>query len=179
MEGKEIISREEMVGKIQAAVEVRKDPDFIINARTDAIAVAGLNEAIERGNAYARAGADLIFVEAPQSREQIERIAKEIDALVSVNLFDGVKGGKTPLIPLKELKALGVARVSIPVGVIFAAVKGIESYLEVLAKEGIAPDRSDLVVSFEHWKEILGLKEIRELEARYLPRRVVEAKYRG
>lgn len=177
LEGKEIVSEKEMIGKIQAAVDVREDPDFIINARTDAIAVSGIEEAIRRGKAYAKAGADLIFVEAPQNREQIRRIVHEIDAPISINLFDAVKGGKTPIMSIAELKELGVARVSIPVGVVFAAVRGMENFLEVIARQGVAPDRIDLVVSFDHWKEVVGFPEIKELEHKYLPKHLVETKY--
>ena len=177
LEGKEIVSLEEMVGKIEAAKEARQDPDFIINARTDAIAVAGIDEAIRRGNAYAKAGADLIFVEAPQSPEQIRRVVGEIDAPISINLFDGVKGGKTPIVPIEDLRKLGVARVSIPVGVVFAAVRGMENYLKVLAERGVAPDRSDLVVSFDYWKELVGFPEVRELEKRFLPQDAYQSKY--
>ena len=177
LEGKEIVSLEEMVGKIEAAKEARQDPDFIINARTDAIAVAGIDEAIRRGNAYAKAGADLIFVEAPQTPEQIRRVVGEIDAPISINLFDGVKGGKTPIVPIEDLRKLGVARVSIPVGVVFAAVRGMENYLKVLAERGVAPDRSDLVVSFDYWKELVGFPEVRELEKRFLPQDAYQSKY--
>ena len=117
LEGKQIIPMEEMVLKIKACAKVRDelDPDFVINARTDAIAVAGIEEAIKRGNAYAEAGADMIFVEAPRSFEEIERAVREIKAPVSINLFDLVEGGKTPLVPIEKLRELGVARVSVPV----------------------------------------------------------------
>jgi methylisocitrate lyase len=101
----------------------------------------------------------------------------EIEAPVSINLFDGVKGGKTPLLPLEELKALRVARVSIPVGAVFAAARGMEEYLRVLAERGTAPDRQDLVVSFEHWKELVGFPGVRELEKRFLPRDNFARKY--
>jgi 2,3-dimethylmalate lyase len=177
LEGKEIVSMEEMIGKIEAAKEARKDPDFIINARTDAIAVAGIDEAIRRGNAYAKAGADLIFVEAPQTPEQIRRVVREIDAPISINLFDGIKGGKTPIVPIEDLRRLGVARVSIPVGAVFAAVRGMEDYLKVLAERGVAPDRTDLVVSFEYWKDLVGFPKVRDLEKRFLPQEAYRSKY--
>jgi len=164
LEGKQIIPMEEMVLKIKACIEVKKklDPDFVVNARTDAIAVSGVEEAIKRGNAYAEAGADLIFIEAPRTREDIIRLVKEIKAPISINLFDAVSGGKTPLIDIDELKEMGVARVSIPVGPLFAAVKGMMNYLDVI-KDGIAEGRTDLVVPFAEFKELVGFNKYREL----------------
>ena len=108
--GKEIISTEEMNDKIQAACDARKDEDFVIVARTDAIAVDGVDEAIRRGNAYARAGADMIFVEAPETKEDIERIVKSLEAPCWVNM---VEGGKTPLVPTDELQKMGAALVAL------------------------------------------------------------------
>ena len=170
LEGKQIIPMEEMVLKIKACIKVKKtlDPDFVINARTDAIAVSGVEEAIKRGNAYAEAGADLIFVEAPRTREDIMRLVKEIQAPISINLFDAVSGGKTPLIDIDELKEMGVARVSIPVGPLFAAIKGMMNYFDVI-KDGIAEGRNDLVVPFAEFKELVGFNKYRELEKKFLP----------
>ena len=171
LEGKQIIPLEEMVLKIRACTEARNgiDPDFVINARTDAIAVAGVDEAIRRGNAYAQAGADLIFVEAPRSVEQIEQIVREIKAPVSVNLMDAVVGGKTPLVSIDTLRKLGVARVSIPVGPLFAAVRGMREYLDAIKGDRIAEGRTDLVVPFAEFKSLVGFDAFRDLERRYLP----------
>ena len=171
LEGKQIIPLEEMVLKIRACTEARDgiDPDFVINARTDAIAVAGVDEAIRRGNAYAQAGADLIFVEAPRSVEQIEQIVREIKAPVSVNLMDAVVGGKTPLVSIDTLRKLGVARVSIPVGPLFAAVRGMRDYLDAIKGDRIAEGRTDLVVPFAEFKSLVGFDTFRDLERRYLP----------
>ncbi len=172
LEGKQIIPMEEMVLKIEAIKEVRDrlDPDFVINARTDAIAVAGIDEAIKRGNAYAKAGADLIFVEAPRSVEEIRRAVKEIDAPVSINLFDAVKGGKTPLVAIEELRDMGVARISIPVGPLFASVKGLMNYLDAIKGDKLAEGRFDLVIDFDEFKKLVGFPEYRELERKYLPK---------
>ena len=171
LEGKQIIPLEEMVLKIKACTEARNeiDPDFVINARTDAIAVAGVDEAVRRGNAYAQAGADLIFVEAPRSVEQIERIVREIKAPVSVNLMDAVVGGKTPLVSIDTLRKLGVARVSIPVGPLFAAVRGMREYLDAIKGDRIAEGRTELVVPFAEFKSLVGFDAFRDLERRYLP----------
>ena len=170
LEGKQIIPMEEMVLKIKACIEVKKqlDPDFVINARTDAIAVSGADEAIRRGNAYADAGADLIFIEAPRTKEDIKRLTREIQAPISINLFDAVSGGKTPLISIDELREMGVARISIPVGPLFAAIRGMINYLDVI-KDGIAEGRDDLVVPFAEFKELIGFNKYRDLEKKYLP----------
>ncbi|MDR1731237.1 MAG: isocitrate lyase/PEP mutase family protein [Synergistaceae bacterium] len=171
IEGKTVVPAEEMVLKIKACKKVRDalDADFIINARTDAIAVAGIDEAIRRANAYAQAGADMIFVEAPRSREEIARAAKEIDCLISINLFDLVEGGKTPLIPLDELAAMGVARVSVPTGTTFAAMRGIQNYLEAIRGGRLATGRKDLVADFDEFKEVVGVPQFRNLEKEFLP----------
>jgi methylisocitrate lyase len=171
IEGKTIVPSEEMVLKVKACKKVRDslDADFIINARTDAIGVAGIDEAIRRANAYAKAGADMIFVEAPRSREEIARAVKEIDCLVSINLFDLVEGGKTPLIPIEELAAMGVARVSVPTGTTFAAMRGVQNYLEAIKGGRLAAGRKDLVAGFDEFKEVVGVPKFRELEREFLP----------
>ena len=171
LEGKQIIPLEEMVLKIKACKSVKDelDPDFVINARTDAIAVGGIEEAIRRGNAYAEAGADLIFVEAPRSVEQIDRAVREIKAPVSINLMDAVTGGKTPLIPIDTLRELGVGRVSIPVGPLFAAVKGMVDYLDAIKGDRIAQGRTELVAPFSDFKDLVGFEKFRDLEKQFLP----------
>mgnify|MGYP000890519948 FL=1 len=172
LEGKQIIPAEEMALKIKACACARNelDPDFVINARTDAIAVAGIEEAIRRGNLYAEAGADLIFVEAPRSLEQIEQAVEEIRAPVSINIMDAVVGGKTPLVSIDVLRELRVARVSIPVGPLFAAVKGVMNYLSAINGDRIAEGRTDLVAAFSDFKDIVGFESFREQEKEYLPR---------
>lgn len=169
MEGKTIIPMEEMVLKIKACKKVRDelDPDFIINARTDSIAISGIDEAIRRGNAYIEAGADMIFVEAPRHIEDIKRAVKEINGLVSINFFDAVVGGKTPLLPVEELKKIGVARISVPVGPVFAAVKGMSTYLKEV-KNLTSQGKTDLCVSFDEYRELVGYNHIRDLEKQYL-----------
>ncbi|MCD6183551.1 MAG: isocitrate lyase/PEP mutase family protein [Thermovirga sp.] len=171
LEGKQIVPMDEMILKIKACCKVRDeiDPDFVINARTDAIAVNGVEEAIKRGNAYAEAGADLIFVEAPRSVEQIKYVIESIDAPVSINLMDAVVGGKTPLVAIDKLRELGVARISIPVGPLFAAIKGMVNYLDAIKGDRLAEGRTDLVADFGFFKGLVGFPQYRELEKEYLP----------
>lgn len=171
LEGKQIIPIEEMVLKLKGCAKVRNqfDTDFIINARTDAIAVSGIKEAVKRGNAFADAGADLIFVEAPRTKKAIIQVVKEIQAPVSINLFDFVEGGKTPLISIGELREIGVARVSIPVGPLFASLKGLQNYLEIIKGGKLAKDRDDLVISFNDFKKLVDFPNFREQEKKYIP----------
>ncbi|MDB4895530.1 MAG: Carboxyvinyl-carboxyphosphonate phosphorylmutase [Firmicutes bacterium] len=173
MEGKAVVSKEEMTGKIRAAVDARRDPDFIINARTDAIAVYGIDEAIRRGNAYAEAGADLIFVEAPENAEQIRRICREVKAPVSINFAEG---GKTPLLTLEELRSLGVARLSCGASQSVAAKALLESF-QVLLSEGSFRNHPEFRMDRKLMYEVVGLPRIREMEERYLPVDQFAARY--
>jgi 2,3-dimethylmalate lyase len=168
MDGKEVISLEEMVQKIRAAADARVDKDFVINARTDAIAVLGIEEAIRRGNAYADAGADLIFVEAPPAADDIKYVIRSIKAPVSINMTDG---GKTPIASIQQLEEWGAARVSIPVTALFAAAKAVETAMQVILAEGVSPtvNHPEMVMTFKEFTDLVGLPEIRAIEKKYAP----------
>ncbi|NPV44408.1 MAG: isocitrate lyase/PEP mutase family protein [Firmicutes bacterium] len=174
MDGKQIIPFEEAVLKIEAAVSAKTDPDFVINARTDAVAVAGVEEAIRRGNAFAKAGADLIFVEAPQNVEDIKRVIQSIDAPVSINMLEG---GKTPLVTIEDLQKWGAARVSCPLTALYGAARGIYNVLSTLMKKGTTRDNPELIMGFEEFLQLVDIDEIREWERRYLPKDVLKEKY--
>lgn len=173
MEGKEIISFEEAVLKVEAAVDARKDSDFVINARTDAVSVVGVEEAIKRGNAFAKAGADLIFVESPETKEDIKRVIQSIDAPVSINM---AKGGKTPYVPVEQLEEWGAARVSYPISALFGAAKGIYNALSSI-KEGTSEDKSEYFYEFKEFTDLVSMGEIKELEQRYLSEEALKKKY--
>ena len=131
MEGKQVIPAEEMVGKVRAMVDVRArlGSDIVINARTDAYAVYGLREAISRANLYLNAGADMVFIDGIGTRGDIQRALQGIPGLLSVNLMDAVTGVKTELVPIPELAAMGVARVSIPVASILVMHRALTAVL--------------------------------------------------
>jgi 2-methylisocitrate lyase-like PEP mutase family enzyme len=131
--GKQVIPTEEFCDKIRAASEYRTDPDFVIIARTDARAVTSLDDAIDRGNRYAQAGADLIFFEAPQTEDEIRRVAREIKAPLLANM---VIGGKTPAIPVPELERMGFKMVIFPAVCMAAAVPAMEKSLAFLKEHG-------------------------------------------
>jgi carboxyvinyl-carboxyphosphonate phosphorylmutase len=131
--GKQVIEAKEFADKIRAAVEYRTDPDFVIIARTDARAVTGLDDAIARANLYREAGADVIFLEAPQSVVEIERVAREVKAPLLANM---VQGGRTPALTVAELERLGFKMVIFPGVCMRAAVPAIESALASLKQSG-------------------------------------------
>ncbi|MDI6763853.1 MAG: isocitrate lyase/PEP mutase family protein [Thermodesulfobacteriota bacterium] len=164
MEGKQIIPTEEMVAKIKAAVDTRVDPDLIIMARTDAIATDGLEEAIERGNRYAEAGADLIFVEAPTSREEMLRINREIKAPTKAIQ---IEGGKTPLLTVKELEDLGFNVVVYPNVTVYATAWALRGLWEGLKKNGSTKHWLDKIIPFDEFNTLVGLDKVRELESCY------------
>ena len=177
MGGKQIISFEEAVKKIEAAAAARTDPDFVINARTDAVAVAGVDEAIRRGNAFAKAGADLIFVEAPEKIDDIKRVIQSIDAPVSINMIYA-KGSKTPAVSIKQLEEWGAARVSVPVMPLFAASRALEkAYTAVVNDQVGEMMNSGEIYEFSEFTDLVGLPFIKELEKRFLDTSELEARY--
>jgi methylisocitrate lyase len=164
-EGKSLVSEEEMVKKIEAAIEARTDSDFVIIARTDARAVEGLENAIRRGRRYAEAGADMIFVEAPQSVEEIKEIANSIPTPLLINMF---KGGKTPLIPMNELEAMGYRVAIVPSPLQLAAIYAMDQLLQILKEEGTIEPFSERMASFKERDEIIDLPKYQELERKFL-----------
>src|SRR5512141_2045962 len=134
MAGKEVIPAEEMAGKVRACAQARDrlHPAFVINARTDAFAVHGLDEAVRRCNLYLEAGADLAFIDGIGTRRDIENAVAGVRGPLSVNLMDGITGVKTDLIPIPELARLGVGRVSIPVASIMVMHKALMDFFTAL-----------------------------------------------
>ena len=166
MSGKALIGSDEMVGKIRAAVAARTDPDLVIIARTDAVAVQGLDDALARARAFAAAGADLLFVEAPTSEEDIARVAKEL-AGVAPLVFNWAEGGRTPPLSLERMAELGFSLVIYPIGTLLAATAGIRSILATLKAEGTPASALDGVPSFEEFTDLIGLPEVQQLEQRF------------
>jgi methylisocitrate lyase len=162
-----------MAGKVRAMADARKrlGRDIVINARTDCYAVLGLEEAIRRANQYLDSGADLAFLDGIGTRSDIERAVRGIHGLLSVNLMDGVTGVKTELIPIPELAAIGVARVSIPVASIMVMHKALKDFFGALraSPTGILAGETDRITSFKEYTAFVGLPEYRALEREYLP----------
>jgi len=169
--GKAVIPAREMADKVKAAVDARLDGNFLIRARTDAAATDGISEVIDRLNLYAEAGADIVFADALLSVEDIATVAKGVRKPLAVNMgFGLMERGTTPLITPKRLEALGVATVSYARMLTSAALRGMINALEAFAPT-IAADkpaqRPELLVPFGELNELMGLKELEALEARW------------
>ena len=171
MAGKEVIPATEMVGKVRAAVDARRDADFVIKARTDAAGPLGLDAAIDRLCRYAEAGADLLFADALLSEDDIRAVARAVPGPLSVNMGLGIRSrATTPLIHPKKLQEMGVAAVSYPRLMSTGAVRGMgnamDAFMDMVA--GDQPvDRPDLLVSFEEINDLVGFDELAALERDY------------
>ena len=182
MRGKELVEPIEMAKKIEAAIKARRDPDFIINARTDAIAVEGMDATVRRIREYAAAGADMIYADAVRSEDDVQRVVEAAGELpVSVNMGFGIRTRPTtPLISLNRLKALGVARVSVPRLLPAAALSGMRKALAVMRQciqTGELVDRPDLLDSMEDITQLVGYARISRLENELLPHETLLRKY--
>jgi len=163
--GKRVIPTAEMVAKIKSACDARTDPDFMIITRTDAIAIEGLEAALERGERYREAGADMLFIEAPVGRAEVDRVAQRFKGVPL--LYNMAASGKTPDLPADELGRLGFKLAIFPNWIILAAIPAMQSLLRELKSKGSIADVRDKVATFKQFTEIAGLPEIQKLEERY------------
>jgi 2-methylisocitrate lyase-like PEP mutase family enzyme len=163
--GKEVISRDEMVGKIKAALDARFDDQLAIIARTDALAVLGFDEAIERANAYKEAGAHAIFLEAPTTFEQLASITREVPGIP--HIINLVEGGKTPLVTRQEAQDLGFQIMLCANSALRGAIKGATDALQILKRDESQENIHDVICTWEERQELFKLKEIQELEKQY------------
>ena len=164
MIGKEVVPKDDYIMKLKAAVEAREDKDFIIVARTDARAPLGLDEAIQRGRAYHKAGADVIFIEAPRSIEELKRIAKEINAPLVANM---IEEGLTPNLPSKDLLKMGYRIVVFPLSGLYAATFAIKQVFLELKNSGATQQARKMMVTFKDFNKFVDLHKYAALEKRY------------
>lgn len=164
--GKRIVDTDEMVQKIRAAVDARNDDDFVIIARTDARAVEGFEDAIERSHRYVDAGADVLFFEAPTERAELERVASELGDRCPL-LANMTEGGETPLFSAEEFEEMGYDVVLYPATGFKAAAKAFQRVYGAIHETGTQQDILDDIVSWEGRNEITGLEEFMELEREY------------
>ena len=181
MRGKEVIPQDEMVQKLRAACDARIDKDFVIKSRTDTLATHGLDEVIQRLNAYAEAGADLLFADALLDAEQIRTVAANVPKPLCVNMGFGIRQrSTTPLLSAAQLQDLGVAVVIYPRLLTACALAGMKKGIEILGQSltsGKPEDRPDAAVSFEELNDIMGMGAIKDLEERFLTDAQKAAKY--
>jgi 2-methylisocitrate lyase-like PEP mutase family enzyme len=156
--GKSMVSAAEMAGKIRAALDARHDADTMIVARTDAIAIDGIDAALERANVYVEAGADVIFIEAMADKAQLARVGSEIGRRVPL-LANMVEGGKTPLTPAKELGELGFRLVIYPGAMVRVTSFAAQAYLRELLAQGTTAGMLDRMNSFDQIMDLVGLTE--------------------
>jgi 2,3-dimethylmalate lyase len=165
MENKQVIAAAEMTEKIRAAVEARSSSDFLIIARTDARAVEGLDNALRRARAYREAGADILFVEAPQFEDEVAQVARAFPNVPL--LFNWAEGGKTPPMPLERLKELGYRLIIFPISALLTAAKAVRGVLAEIKAEGTPRRIFSDGSSFREFNELIGLGEIQRLEKRF------------
>jgi 2,3-dimethylmalate lyase len=164
MAGKDVISKDDYMPKLKAALEARRSKDFVIVARTDARAPIGLGEAIERGKAYRKAGADVIFVEAPTSIQELKKVADEIDAPLVANM---IEDGVTPNLPASELLKLGYRVAVYPLSGLYSATYAMREVFEELKKSGATKQTRKMMVTFKDFNRFIDLQKYTDLEKRY------------
>jgi methylisocitrate lyase len=166
MRGKSVVPMEEHVAKIRAAVEVRDrlQESFIVTARTDARGPLGIDEAIRRGIAYREAGASIIFVEAPESEEEMRRIASEIPGLKTVN---NIEGGKTPILPLEQAHELGFVSVGFVLTGLYAAARAMQHAYGHLLEHGSSKGLEEHMMRFDEFGELMGLEAKYALDEKF------------
>ena len=165
LSGKRVIPTAEMVAKLKSACDARQDKDFVIIARTDAIAVEGINAAFDRAEAYREAGADVLFVEAPVGVEQVKQVSERFKGVPL--LYNMAASGKTPDLPADELGKLGFKLAIYPNWVILAAIPAMRHMLRELKRTGGVAGMRDKVATFKEFTDIAGLPEVQALEAQY------------
>ncbi len=161
MADKQVIAAREMVAKVKAAVDARVDDDFVIMARTDALAINGLEDAIERGNLYYQAGADLIFVEAPTSIDQMRAINTQIPA---PTLANNIEGGRSPVLRATELQKIGYNAVVFPVAATYAVAKAVAALMQEIKNTGTTDGFRNQMLDFDEFNKLIGLADLRNLE---------------
>jgi carboxyvinyl-carboxyphosphonate phosphorylmutase len=164
MAGKTVIPKEEYILKLQAAIDAREDNEFIIVARTDSLAQFGIEEAIERGKEYKRIGADVIFVEAPKTIDQMELIAKEIKAPLLANM---IEEGITPNLTADQLRKMGFKMVVFPLSALYSATFAIKQTLQTLKKMGTTKELKNKMTTFQEFNDLVNLSAYRKLEKKY------------
>ena len=164
MMGKSVIPKEEYILKLQAAIDAREDDEFIIVARTDSLAQFGIEEALERGKEYRKIGADVIFIEAPKTIDQMELIAKEIKAPLLANM---IEEGITPNLTANQLRKMGYKMVVFPLSALYSSTFAIKQTLQTLKKTGTTKELKNKMITFQEFNDLVDLPTYNKLEKKY------------
>jgi 2,3-dimethylmalate lyase len=164
MAGKTVIPKEDYILKLQAAIDAREDNEFIIVARTDSLAQFGVEEAIERGKEYKRIGADVIFIEAPKTIDEMELISKEIKAPLLANM---IEEGITPNLTADQLRKMGFRMVVFPLSALYSATFAIKQTLQTLKKTGTTKELKNKMITFQEFNDLVNLSAYHKLEKKY------------
>ena len=164
MQGKEVVTKEEYTEKLQAALDARSNKNFIIVARTDARATEGLDKAIERGLYYKKIGADVIFVEAPKTIQEMKKIGNSINAPLVANM---IEGGATPISSETKLHEMGFKIILYPLSVLFSNTYATLQILRELKRTGTTRKLNKKLVNFDQFNDLVELKKYRKLEKQY------------
>ena len=164
MTGKAVIPKEEYILKLQAAIDAREDNEFIIVARTDSLAQFGIEEAIERGKEYRKIGADVVFIEAPKTIDQMELIAKEIKAPLLANM---IEEGVTPNLTANQLRKMGYKMVVFPLSALYSSTFAIKQTLQTLKKTGTTKELKSKMITFQEFNNLVDLPNYNKLEKKY------------
>lgn len=162
--GRRVLPTQDMVQKIRVAVEARRSADFLIVARTDARSSLGLDEALRRGEAYARAGADVLFIESPESEDEMLRIGRAFDLPLLANMVDG---GRTPVLARAELEAIGYKLAIFPVTALLAATQAMQAVYAQLRQQGSSAGLAQPLMPFTELTDLMGFAEVHAFERRW------------
>ena len=164
LSGHQVVPLPEFAGKIRAAVEARRDPDLMIIARTDAISAVGVDEALRRGEAAAKAGADVLFIEAPRDEAQVEQVAGAFDTPL---LYNYASGGRSPMLPFARLRSLRYAIIILPVDTLLVATKAMTEFLAALRERDDVRSLADHALPFAEFNALIGTADQVALADRY------------
>jgi 2-methylisocitrate lyase-like PEP mutase family enzyme len=164
LSGHQVVPLAEFAGKIRAAVDARRDPDLMIIARTDAISAVGFDEALRRGEAAAKAGADVLFIEAPRDEAQVEQVARAFDTPL---LYNYASGGRSPMLPFARLRALRYAIIILPVDTLLVATKAMSEFLTALRARDDVRSLGEHALPFAEFNTLIGATDQMALADRY------------
>ena len=167
MSGKSVVTVEEYLPKLKAALWARENPDFVVTARTDALALHGIDEAIRRAKIYAQTGADMVFVEAAHTKDEMRQVNAALRESGTPSMANIIEGGRTPMLPARELQEIGYSVVAYPCGALYAAVSAVRNWARHVLQDGGPQEIAKSMMNFDEYFEFIGAKTIRQRESQF------------